>query len=238
MPLDPKNSQKNKNFLAIIPARSGSKGLSHKNIKLLNKKPLMAHTIKAATRSKVFDEVMVSTDSADYQKIAQNFGASVPFLRSKKNARDESKNIDVVLEVLAMYQDLGVRFQNIAILQPTSPFRNEFDIRGAHELFMKCGRRGLVSVHEVKDHPILVRQMDEKNRLKNLLDLPSTVRRQDFPPFFKVNGAIYMHAVQDLTPETSLNDSPIGFVMGELNGLDIDGLMDFEVAQILKNIKI
>ncbi|MDU7692733.1 MAG: acylneuraminate cytidylyltransferase family protein [Helicobacter sp.] len=223
-------------IIAIIPARSGSKAVGHKNIKLLNNKPLMYYTIKAALESRIFDEVMVSTDSVDYATIARASGANVPFLRSAENARDESKNIDVVLEVLENYAKLDRFFDAVCVLQPTSPFREACDILGALELFKTKDQRGVVSIHEVDDHPILIRQMQD-HVLKNLLNSQSTLRRQDFPPFYKVNGAIYINKTSDLTKDTSLNDNPIGYVMSHFNSIDIDTLFDFEIAQSLIKIR-
>lgn len=99
------------NNLAIIPARSGSKGLKNKNIKLLDGKPLLAYTIEAAIDSGVFDEVMVSTDSEEYAKIAIEYGAKVPFLRSQENSKDTSSSWDVVFEVLEFYRHQGKHLQ-------------------------------------------------------------------------------------------------------------------------------
>ena len=86
--------------LAIIPARSGSKGIKDKNIKLFKGKPLLAYSIEAALKAHVFDEIMVSTDNENYAQIAKKFGASVPFLRSKENASDAASTWDMVAEIL------------------------------------------------------------------------------------------------------------------------------------------
>ena len=96
--------------LAIIPARSGSKGLKDKNIKLLNGNPLMAYSIEAALESGKFDEVMVSTDSAKYADIAKEFGAMVPFLRGERTSGDTASSWDTVKEVLSCYEELGKKF--------------------------------------------------------------------------------------------------------------------------------
>ena len=93
--------------LAIIPARSGSKGLKDKNIKLLNGKPLMAYTIEAAIQSKMFDEVMVSTDSEEYADIAKKYGAKVPFMRSSELSNDTASSWDLVRDVLHKYKKDG-----------------------------------------------------------------------------------------------------------------------------------
>ena len=110
--------------IAIIPARSGSKGIKDKNIRLLNGKPLLAYTIEAALKSKCFDVVMVSTDSKKYKKIAEEYEAEVPFLRSEGNSKDYSSPWEVVKEVLERFKALGEEFDTFALLQPTSPLRS------------------------------------------------------------------------------------------------------------------
>ena len=103
--------------LAVIPARSGSKGLPDKNIKPFCGKPLMAHTIETALKSGIFHNVMVSTDSAVYAGIAKEYGAEVPFLRSRMNSSDKAGSWDTVKEVLSMYEEIRDRqLRNITAL--------------------------------------------------------------------------------------------------------------------------
>lgn len=116
--------------LAIIPARSGSKGLPDKNIMDLNGKPMMYYTIRAAIDSGCFEEIMVSTDSPKYAEIAVACGAKVPFLRSEAMSGDSAGSWDTVREVLSNYQKLGQTFDYVTLLQPTSPLRTAEDIRG------------------------------------------------------------------------------------------------------------
>ena len=122
-----------KNILAIIPARSGSKGLPDKNIMNFNGKPLMAYTINAARASGIFDTVHVSTDSVKYSRIAEEFGADQPFLREPKNASDGASSWDVVREVLLKYEQKEKHYQTVFLLQPTSPLRSAEDIQKAWE---------------------------------------------------------------------------------------------------------
>ena len=117
--------------IAIITARSGSKGLPHKNIKLLNGKPLMAWSIEAALKSGMFDTVIVSTDSEEYARIAREYGAEVPFLRSEATSGDNANSWDTVAEVLDNYRKLGREFDTFMLLQPTSPLRSAEDIQRA-----------------------------------------------------------------------------------------------------------
>ena len=114
--------------LAIIPARSGSKGVIDKNIRELNGKPLMEYSIEVAMKSKCFDEVMVSTDSEKYADIARRCGAKVPFLRSTENSSEWATSWGVVREVLNRYREQGILFEMVTLLQPTSPLRTANDI--------------------------------------------------------------------------------------------------------------
>ena len=120
--------------IAIIPARSGSKGLPGKNIKPLNGKPLLAYSIEAALASGRFDTVHVSTDSERYADIARQYGADEPFLRSAEASSDTASSEDAIREVLRRYEEMGQRFDAFMLLQPTSPLRTADDIRAALSL--------------------------------------------------------------------------------------------------------
>lgn len=218
--------------LAMIPARSGSKGIPHKNVKLLAGKPLMGYTIEAALGSCYVDEVMVSTDSEEYAAVARSLGAKVPFLRPQALAADTSKTIDAVIHVREAYRERGEGFGVLLLLQATSPFRTTEDIDGALEFFAARGRDGVVSISRCEVSPLLIRT-NHDGRLENLLDAGSTVRRQDMREYYVVNGAIYVNEMESLTSETSLNDNPNGFVIPESHALDIDEPIDFLVAQAL-----
>ena len=123
--------------IAVIPARSGSKGLKDKNIKELCGKPLLAYSVEAALKTGIFDRVHVSTDSTVYQQIAVKYGADVPFLRSSEMSSDIASTWDAMRYVLSEYQNIGEKFDTITVLQPTSPLRKDEDILGAYELFKK-----------------------------------------------------------------------------------------------------
>ena len=140
--------------IAIIPARSGSKGVKDKNIRELNGKPLIAYTIKAAINSGEFDEVMVSTDSELYAEIAQQYGTHIPFLRSKATATDTVTSWEMVEEVLKGYKKLRKGFDTFCLLQSTSPLRTAEDIRGAYDLYRARAKFAVVSVCEAEHSPL------------------------------------------------------------------------------------
>ena len=139
--------------LAVIPARSGSKGLKDKNILPLCGKPLLSYTIEAALKSQCFDTVMVSTDALEYAEIAAACGAEVPFLRSKAAATDQASSWEVVLEVLQKYEEKGRQFDFVMLLQPTSPLRNEQEIRNAFSVQERNHAEAVVSVCEMEHSP-------------------------------------------------------------------------------------
>src|SRR3989338_792767 len=122
--------------VALIPARSGSRRVPEKNIRLLGGHPLIAYTIAAAHQSEIFADVVVSTDAERYAQIARYYGADVPFLRPAELAGERSPDIDWVAHVLLRLQQMGRSYDGFSILRPTSPFRQPETIRRAWEAFL------------------------------------------------------------------------------------------------------
>lgn len=224
---------KEKKILAIIPARSGSKGIKNKNIIEINGRPLIDFSIKAANNSKYIDTVFVSTDSLKIAEIAMLSGAKVPFLRPERLAQDESNIIDSVIDIIEKLSKENDIYDYIILLQPTQPLRNTSHIDEAIELIVDKNYQSLVSVTEVKENPLLMRVINNDNSLKKLLNTNSTLRRQDFPKYFKVNGAIYINKIDErLTLNTSLNDNKYAYIMDEKYDVDIDENYDLEVFKL------
>lgn len=221
-------------FLAIIPARSGSKGIKNKNIVDLNGKPLIYYSIKEALKSNYISDVIVSTDSEEIAKIAKNLGAKVPFMRPSFLATDTSKTIDTVIYSIEKLTEIGQEYDYVVLLQPTQPLRRSWHIDEAIELIINKKETSLISVSKVKEHPILIRKIDENGYVKNLLNESSTKRRQDFEDFYKVNGAIYINKIdENLTKDTSLNDNKLAYIMDEKYDIDIDEHNDLYLAEIM-----
>ena len=229
---------KNKKIIAIIPARSGSKGLKDKNIKDLNGKPLIAYTIDAAKSSGVFDEIMVSTDSEKYAQISKEYGASVPFLRSEENANDKADSWNVVKEVLNNYeQKLDKTFDVIVLLQPTSPLRTSTHITEAMELFFNKNADTLFSVCETP-HPIFwCNTIDETMSAKDFIKPEYNVQRQKLPKSYTLNGAIYIIKTNCLDNLDLYGDNSYLYVMPKENSVDIDSELDFKYVETIMDIK-
>ena len=225
-----------KRFLAIIPARSGSKGIKYKNIIDLSGKPLIAYTIEEALKSKYIDDVVVSTDGEDIANISKIYGAKVPFLRPKELSTDTSKTIDCVIHCIEELKKMNLEYDYIVLLQPTQPLRKSWHIDEAIELIIEKDCESLVSVSKVKDHPILIRRIVEDGKVENLLSCSSTQRRQDFEDYYKVNGAIYINRInEDLNLNTSLNDNKLAYIMDEKYDIDIDEMIDLRIAELVIN---
>ncbi len=223
----------NKKILAIIPARAGSKGIKNKNIVDLCDKPLIEYSIQAARESKFIDEIVVSTDGSEIAEVSRAIGARVPFLRPKELATDKAKTIDAIVFTIDELKRMGEIYDVLVLLQPTAPLRTSEDIDAAIEKFFDKGMRALVSVSLVDDHPMLIRTIENNDMLKPLLSVNSTCRRQDMPLFYRVNGAIYVNRIEELSLETSFNDNTVPFVMKREHSIDIDDPTDLLVAEAL-----
>lgn len=231
--------------IAIITARSGSKGLPHKNIKLLAGKPLIAWSIEAALESGMFDTVMVSTDSEEYAKIAREYGAEVPFLRSEATSQDNSSSWDVVAEVIDEYKKLGREFDTLMLLQPTSPLRNGEDIRGAYRMMQEKGGTAIIGVCECEFSPMLGCQFGEsmsygpdRRTVREAFDKEynlnnnTYLRRQALPSFYRANGSMYLVKVSRFEEDHYVFDENCyAYVMPQENSIDVDTELDFVIAE-------
>lgn len=225
---------KGKSFLAIIPARSGSKGLKDKNIKELNGKPMIAYTIEAAKKSNVFDDIVVSTDSEKYAQISQEYGAWAPFLRPDYLATDEASSIDVILHVLSELEKRNKYYDYFMLLQPTSPLRNEKHILESIELMVKKSANSIVSVCEVEHSPLWCNTIDETLSLNNFIKEKILKRRQDLPTYYRLNGAIYLAEVNYFKKYRSFyKEKSFAYIMPKEQSIDIDSNIDFVLCEIL-----
>lgn len=230
---------KGNKFLAVIPARGGSKGIPKKNIYPVKGKPLICYTIDEALKSHYLDKTIVSTDCSEIADIAKNNGAEIPFLRPKSLAKDDSKTINVLLHAVNQLAKNNETFDYIVLLQPTQPLRKSWHIDNAIKQVIECKQPNLISVSPVDEHPILIRSIDDEGKLQRLLPIKSTIRRQDFPPYYKINGAIYINKIDRYFNENvSLNDNMYPFFMEKKYDLDIDDLYDMNrFVTIVSNLE-
>ncbi len=223
--------------IAVIPARSGSKGLPDKNIKPVNGKPLLAYTIEAALESGCFDTVHVSTDSERYAEIARRYGADVPFLRSAALATDTASTWDAVREVLARYDEIGKRFDTMMLMQPTTPLRTGEDVKAAYALFQKKQAKSVIAVCEVDHSPLWCDTIPDSGSMKGFgrKDL-AWVNRQDLRPYYRVNGAIYLLSVNgiNIPPDDEIyEDNCYALFMDRKKSVDVDSEDDLALVEFL-----
>ncbi|SET86608.1 cytidylyltransferase domain-containing protein [Lacrimispora sphenoides] len=225
---------RNKTFLAIIPARSGSKGIIDKNIREINHKPLMAYTVEACKRSGIFDDIVVSTDSVKYAEIAERFGASVPFLRPKELAADQASSNDVILHVINGLRQLGKAFDCFMLLQPTSPLRNEIHIMKSADILLENDADSVVSIRKSDSHSYLTVELTEEGRVKALFSDKKQVRRQDVPPEYRINGAIYLALTSYFMKHRSFYEGKtLPYLMNAFDSIDIDDDFQLKIAELL-----
>ncbi|WP_411169873.1 cytidylyltransferase domain-containing protein [Clostridium sp. MB05] len=228
---------KDKSVLAIIPARSGSKGLIDKNIKLLNGKPLIAYTIEAAIESEVCTDIIVSTDSLEYAEIAKKYRAEVPFLRPKELSADNSATEDVIIFTLNKLKDMNKIYDYFLVLQPTSPLRLSSDIRDSIRMLIDEDLNSIVSVCEEEHSPLLCNKLDESLSLNGFIKKENNKRRQDLNKYYRINGAIYATKTNHyIETRDFYGDLSKAYIMNNLHSIDIDTNFDFRIAEyILKN---
>lgn len=221
--------------LAVIMARSGSKGIQDKNIRVLGGKPLIAHTIEAARESGMFSEIFVSTDSEEYSQIARQWGASAPFLRSEALSTDSASSWDVVRDVIGNFSARGVEFDTVALLQPTSPLRKAFDIVEGYRQLIAREADAIVAVCEVDHSPLWSNTLPSDRSLKGFVDPDiAAVPRQSLPTFYRINGALYILRVPFLLASGDLyGENSYAIVMPRGRSIDIDEEADFVIAEAL-----
>lgn len=220
--------------LAIIPARSGSKGLRNKNIIDICGMPMMNYTIEAAINSNEFDHIICSTDSEEYGKIALAAGAEVIF-RGESVSNDTATTFDVIVD---LFTKIGTSFDYFVLLQPTSPLRTKKHIKEAIKLFDKNIENYdyLVSVKEAEHSSALVKPIEEDLSLKHFDDNFRNYRRQKYKEY-SPNGAIFIGKIHKyLEHGHFFGNRSIAYIMNKMDSLDIDDYSDYLLVQeIMKN---
>jgi len=224
----------NKTFLAIIPARGGSKRLANKNILTLKDKPLITWSIDAGLDSKYIDKVVVSSDSENILDISHKYKAET-IKRPEYLANDTATTIDAIFHTL----DNVERYDYIILLQATSPLRNSHHIDEAIELLESKNADAIVSVCEMEHSPLWSNTLDKNLSMKGFLkDELLNIRSQDLDTYYRLNGAIYICKVDRLIEEKTffIKDNIYAYVMDKKNSIDIDEEIDFKMAEFFLNV--
>ena len=223
---------KDKSFLAIIPARGGSKRLPRKNILDLNGKPLIAWSIEAGLRSKYIDKVVVSSDDKEILQISKDYNAET-INRPSKLAGDKSTTFDAIKHTLENIN----RYDYVVLLQPTSPLRDKKQIDEAIELLEEKKADAVVSVCEMEHSPLWSNTLDGSLSMQGFLrDDILNQRSQDLEMYYRLNGAIYICKTKKLLEEENflLKNNIFAYVMSRECSIDIDERIDFDIATVIK----
>ncbi len=219
--------------LAIIPARGGSKRIPRKNIKNFHGKPIIAYSIEAALSSNLFEEVIVSTEDPEIAEVAQKYGAKIPFLRSKENSDDYATIADVILEVIDSYENLNKSFDTVCCIFSTAPF---ISVNKIIEGFELMNAKAYDSVFTIQRHsyPIWRSLKITNDRLNLIWPENLNKRSQDLIETYHDAGQFYLAKTEAFKKEkTFMLNNCGGMEIGALEGLDIDTLEDWDIAEKL-----
>ena len=223
-----------KYILAVIPARGGSKGLPRKNILALAEKPLIAWSIEAAKGSKYIDRLILSSEDKTIIKIARDYGCEVPFIRPANLATDQASTINVLKHAM---ENITGKYHLLVLLQPTSPLRISKDIDNAIELLIKKKANSVISVVKTDHPPDWSAPLNNDMNMKYFVE--KTIlgkRRQDYPDFYRINGAVYVVEIAFFLRSMSFfGEGTYAYKMPKSRSIDIDSLIDFKIAEVLIN---
>ncbi len=220
-------------ILHIIPARSGSKGLPGKNILPIAGKPMIAWSIEAAMKAKLKGDIIVSTDDFLIADVAKKFGAQVPFIRPSQFASDTSSTMDVVFHAIDFLREQNKFYDLVSILQPTSPLRTSSDVDQAIITMLKKNAKAVVGLTPCDHHPFWSNEIPDSGSLKGFLRSEvMNKNRQQLPPYFRINGAIYIGEFEYIKKTQSfIGQETTSYIMPEEKSVDIDTEKDLVVAE-------
>ena len=224
------------NIMGLITARGGSKGIPRKNLVPIAGKPLIAHTIKAASESGVANRIIISTDDEEIAEVSRNWGGEVPFMRPSELSGDLDTSFPVVVHAI-QWLDIheGYKPDYVLLLQPTSPLRNASDIRKAVTIAFEKDADSVISVYEPKQHPSWMFELTDEDRFVDFdPEERELTRRQSLRPSYMLNGAIYLVKRNVILEQTHFyTDRTFALIMPAERSMDIDRIIDVQVAELL-----
>jgi len=224
-----------KKFLAIIPARSGSKGLKNKNFLKLGNLQLYEWTVKSVLKSKIIDHIIVSSDSKKITNLSYNNIAIERDHRKPSLAMDNTKIIEVILDILKK----NISYDYVVLLQPTSPFRNYKDIDICIKKMILGKYSSAFSAKRLEHDPRWSFTMSKKNKLNPIIkNFPISTNRQDACTFYRPTGEIYIASSKWLiNKKTFISNNSLGYLSTSQFIVDIDNKNDFQFAEYLVSSK-
>lgn len=219
--------------IAIIPARGGSKRIARKNIKMFDGIPMIAHAIRAARKSALFDYVMVSTDDAEISQVALQFGAEVPFVRPVELANDHTPTVPVVAHAIDSCRSLGLSFEYVCCIYPAVPFLLKEDLKGALQLLQDSRADYSFPVTEFPSAIQRALARNSDSTMRPLYPQYETTRTQDLEPTFYDAGQFYWGRAETWGRNMHLHSGSAGYVIPNWRVIDIDTLDDWRRAELM-----
>ena len=225
--------------LYVIPARGGSKGIPHKNIKPLGGKPLICYSIDVARQMTADENICVTTDDKKIIEVVEDYGLKVPFVRPSHLAEDGSGTYEVLLHAVDFYKKAGKDYDTLVLLQPTSPFRTADDVGGAISLYSNDIDM-VVSVKEAEANPYYNCFEDNaEGFLEHSKGDGGYKRRQDVPKAWQYNGAVYViNMLSLLKSPLSKFEKVRKYVMDDVRSVDLDTMLDWKIAEVILKEKM
>ncbi|PHR53308.1 MAG: pseudaminic acid cytidylyltransferase [Arcobacter sp.] len=228
-----KNNKLNTNTICIIPARGGSKRIPHKNRKLFYGKPLIAYSIEVAKKSKLFSKIIVTTDDENIAKIAKEYGAEVPFMRSATLSDDFASSGDAVKDAIEQLQIRGEKFQYVCTIYATAPLLQEkYLIEGLEKL--KNSDAHLAFSVTTMPFPIQrTFKITEDGRCQMFTPKYFTARSQDLEEAYQDAGQFYWENLSNKATDIPFGKSSIAIILPRYLVQDIDTLEDWKMAEMM-----
>lgn len=221
----------NMNTLYLIPARGGSKGIPHKNIKLLNGKPLIQYSVEIARQFANDRDICVSTDDPEIKKIVEGLGLNVPFLRPDYLASDTASTDDVIIHALDFYAQKGYIYDTIVLLQPTSPLRTVQNVKDCLALYQPD--YDMVTTVKKSNVGAVLCKENGNGFIEKIIGR-GNIRRQDAPELYEFNGAVYVINANALKEKGLGGFTKIKkFVMTDEQSIDIDTTLDWILVETI-----
>lgn len=218
--------------LALITARGGSKRIPKKNIREFCGRPIIGYSIQAAKDAEIFDTVMVSTDSEEIAEIAKKEGAEVPFLRSEATSGDFAVTADVIAEVLAMYKERGIVFDEVCCIYPTAPFVTGSKLKDAVMLLEEKNCDSVMPVTPFSFPPLRGMVMKD-DKISYKWEQYRNTRSQDLETIYHDCGQFYVVNTEAfLQTKKLVTDNTGAIEMSELEVQDIDNEIDWKLAEL------
>jgi CMP-N-acetylneuraminic acid synthetase len=220
-------------ILAIIPARKNSKRIKNKNKVLLKNKKLIEHTFLLTKKSKLFTQILLTTDDKELIKLSKKYSILAPWVRPKKISGDFSPSYNAVIHAYDWYEKNYEKVDGVFILQPTSPFRTIKTLKEMIKIFKKSKKKSVINVSKCNEHPEWMLKLKNNTIVPYISKKYFTRRSQSLAKLYRINGLGYLINPLILKKEKTLipkNSIPC-INRSKIESIDIDDTQDYLIAK-------